>query len=309
MLHRTAPVAKPNCTGMAIGGLLEAAPAAQGTEEPRKGAPNEFVSDIMLEVEAILARKADTLWRRGQAELTKLHHDRKEALDTLQELTARQDMLLEEQRSMRCALGDITRNLEAVATEMREALRSVPRPGFDLLGQGSGGLHPNSPPLLLSPAHPPGLSEQIWPLTARLATADAYSDRPEGPRTPPRSSEMTAARMLGLGLSRAVGAYPGSPAVLLSLASALPPDVTPPPVLPTKRLHIAECLDMAINPYASTEASCHPFHSALYSMGGSPSDGLESPGLRAEAPAFVPGNGLVRTVDEGPEALKPRRLL
>lgn len=282
----------------------------------------------MAKVEAILASKADSLWRRGQAEISKLHEERKEALSCLQELTARQDNLLAEQSTMRCALSDITMKLEAVATEMREALRaapsSAPLRGYDLTGLlASDGIHASAVQVPLAPLMTPGLPASIrlpglHPAVPHSFRPESVLDRSEGPRTPPRE-----ARMAGLGLFGVAGAYPGSPAVMLSLASALnASDVTPPPVAPpmapAKRLQIAECLDMdhklfeapyMVPPFVGGDAVGMGLVEELISTPTLNPDALEwtPPQLRAEAPAFVPGAGTLTRDDD--EALKPRRLL
>jgi len=81
----------------------------------------------MKDVEAVLAQKADNLWRRGQAELNKLQHERKQVVTCLRDLQDCQEQLLAEHTAMRSALVDITTKLEFVATEMREAIRSMPQ--------------------------------------------------------------------------------------------------------------------------------------------------------------------------------------
>lgn len=248
-----------------------------------KDLPVAFHDEIMSEVEAILERKSDNLWRRGQAELAKLSVDRNQAMQTLQKLTARQDILLKEHMEMRSSLTNITEKLQAVATEMRDALRCLPRPqgldvpGFDIAGEGLPALQHAAPGLTpcLTPA--PGLSEPL---------------PHEGLRTPPRA------------LGRLGGSVPaGSPAVL-SLASALPSGVMPAP--PTKRLQIAECLELDRATAPGLEAFASPFSdnsgNADMVYGEAQLYGWTPPAqLRAEAPVFVPG--------APGDALKPRRLI
>eukprot|EP00421_Protoceratium_reticulatum_P034140 CAMPEP_0168481092 /NCGR_PEP_ID=MMETSP0228-20121227/64334_1 /TAXON_ID=133427 /ORGANISM="Protoceratium reticulatum, Strain CCCM 535 (=CCMP 1889)" /LENGTH=51 /DNA_ID=CAMNT_0008497451 /DNA_START=7 /DNA_END=159 /DNA_ORIENTATION=+ len=50
----------------------------------------------MKEVELVLEHKADSLWRRGQAELGKLQQERKKVSSCLRELQDRQESLLAE---------------------------------------------------------------------------------------------------------------------------------------------------------------------------------------------------------------------
>jgi len=311
--------------------------AALGTfgdcKESEVAFPDTFVGDIMAEVEAILSSKADSLWRRGQAEIGKLHEERKEALSCLQELTARQDVLLAEQSTMRSALSDITMKLESVATEMREALRAAPG-SYDLTELlASDGLRtrvqasmvplmtPGQPASIRLPPLPPtALNPTVAPLSFRPESG--LLDRSDGPRTPPRNTEQ--ARMAGFGgLSGVAGAYPGSPAVMLSLASALnASDVTPPPIAaptaPAKRLQIAECLDMdhklyeapyLVPPFLGSDPVSIGLVEEPRSTPTLNADALawSPPQLRAEAPAFVPGAGILAHDDD--EALKPRRLL
>lgn len=263
--------------------------------------------DIMKDVEAVLAQKADNLWRRGQAELTKLQLDRKQVVTSLKELQDRQEQLVAEHSAMRSALVDITTKLEFVATEMREAIRSMPQraPGWNPESSGADGvqhalpLAPMPPPMaggavscsasslakspscagLQSPAGHHAASARGLPAACAAAAAacvaaqaavasttsspgadltgavssalaaassplEQLEQLPEGPCTPRRSSNR------GTPPSHSGQHPPGSPAVLLSLASALPSSATPPPAgpppcPPSKRVHIADCLDLA----------------------------------------------------------------
>jgi len=99
--------------------------------------------EIMADVEAVFQQRADSLWRRGQAEVSRLQQERDQVVVTLKELQARQDMLVAEHNDMKRALVDITTKLEFVATEMREALRQAPQRASS--GQADGIPAPGSP--------------------------------------------------------------------------------------------------------------------------------------------------------------------
>eukprot|EP00929_Paragymnodinium_shiwhaense_P111808 TRINITY_DN80093_c0_g1_i1.p1 TRINITY_DN80093_c0_g1~~TRINITY_DN80093_c0_g1_i1.p1 ORF type:complete len:419 (-),score=105.30 TRINITY_DN80093_c0_g1_i1:105-1361(-) len=248
-------------------------PAASGGLER---IPEALRRDIMAEVEALLLKKEESLFQRGQAEIAKLQQEKQQVSICLTEITAKQEAMAREHAAMHGALIQITSKLEFLATEMKQVLRarcSAPSSG------------------LASSPQPPG--EGSSPV-ASGATA-------EGPQTPPRATSKTDAADAADGPSSATSAtgsakssrggppqmapppLPGSPAVLLSLASALPsasysssaapvvstpqPGRKAPPIsssVKSRPLNIAECLERAAG---STPAAAAPGSAALPSAG------------------------------------------
>lgn len=260
--------------------------------------------DVMARVDEVLAQQELTLWRRGQEEIAQLHQDRQEAMTSLQQLRERHETLLQEQSEMRRALTDISSKLDSVANDMMEACQAVAAlpswtetasapadAGEGQLCEGQeaftcqsteemwaqGSVQTLLPPLpsfsAAGPIHPDptaiavaaqaaaaaaaaaavfGLPLESAGISAPVAAFDQSELPSDGPRTPPRAKKEGA---------------------VLSLASALDDhEQTPPPpgqpLGPPSRLNIAACLD--------AEVSCKAFVPQLQ--------------LRAEAPAFVPGN-------------------
>jgi len=259
--------------------------------------------DVMARVDEVLAQQELKLWRRGQEEIAQLHHDREEAMTSLQQLRERHEALLQEQSEMQRALKDISSKLDLVANDMMEAFHaSAVLPSWASMdsvsaGTGEGQLCDGQatfpsisteemlvqssvqtllPPLPVfsaaAPTHPDstaiavaaqaaaaaaaaavfGLPLDGAGISAPLAAFDQNEMLPEGPQTPPRAKKKGA---------------------VLSLASVLDDhQQTPPPPGPCpgppSRLNIAACLD--------AEVSCKAAVPQLQ--------------LRAEAPAFVPGN-------------------
>lgn len=222
---------------------------------------DQLRESIMAKLEDILAKQETDLWRRGQEAVAQLQTDRKSVLASLTELQTRQAELMAQQAEMNRALLDISGKLEMVQ-EMSKALSgvAVPAPsgaigpevaepevmsgilnGFDdILVDSSEG--PAFPPLLMSSLMPP-MVEMACAQAAAMMEPERFGgmhgDFGEGPRTPPRCGK--------------------SPAVL-SLASALTPQSTPPRMSERRgppRLSLAAHLD--------------------------------TKELRADAPAFVPG--------------------
>lgn len=320
--------------------------ASDSANSALKGCVTEQLQkEIMAGLEAVLATKSESLWKRGQAELKKLQQERDQVTSSLQELQDRQEILMVEHTAMRNALLDITSKLEFVVTEMREALRVLPR----RMSSGYDPMNGFTPPPVVMPAlempcngtsnttlgvqTPMELPAACAAASAACAAAraiaaavaippqadvgDAAVEKvleipeavPDGPRTPPRAGARAAdaaSRMHAVtsGLPQNTSSHPGSPAMLLSLASALPSVVTPPPPgpppkQPSKRLHIAECLDFnglqdatnvcsrgnRVNAGTPTNLTLDSFvigETAAHAA-------AQAAKLRAEAPAFVPG--------------------
>lgn len=295
--------------------------AAPAEEDPGQGSSPAASADltdlaaalrdeIMQDVEAMLSQKAESLWKRGQAEISKMKEDRNEVASSLAGLQQRQDALITEQKAMHSALLDITTKMEFVAMEMREALRVAGKNG------GSSGL-------LL-----PESSSPVLPTVgaaSQLLAEIEHGLAMQGLCTPPRIAPQTAASPSG---SCIAPPLPGSPAVLLSLASALPSatapstSTAPAPQQCTTRLQIAECLDIGgTSPVSkggaspmSTTASSSALAGGINggsSTSGSPlkfevdadiiQEGLSPQAsgaiLRADAPEFVPGGGYVVSDD------------
>jgi len=273
----------------------------------------------MVDVEAVLSQKSDALWKRGQAELGKMQQERKEVASSIAGLQQRQDMLISEQTAMHGALLDITAKMEFVAMEMREALRNVAKVGAGELATPP--VMPLAAPFLadfsaLGLGAPSLQGPEMEGVDAALTL--------QGLCTPPRIAPPALASPSGYSIAPPL---PGSPAVLLSLASALPSAPAPSTTNPgTTRLHIADCLDMSpvstepkgFYAYGAGTSSVSTSSSPLLggvngspsSMGSSssperPQEGMlegpcwpsAAPGLskasggtlRADAPAFVPG--------------------
>lgn len=226
------------------------------TETSAQKLEDQLRESIMAKLEDILAKQETDLWRRGQEAVAQLQTDRKSVLASLTELQTRQAELMAQQAEMNRALLDISGKLEMVQ-EMSKALSAVAAPsgamgpevaepegilnGFDdILVDSSEG--PALPPLLMSSLMPPMVDMAAAAQAAAMMEPERFGgvhgDFGEGPRTPPRCGK--------------------SPAVL-SLASALTPQSTPPrgERRGPPRLSLAAHLD--------------------------------TKELRADAPAFVPG--------------------
>jgi len=260
--------------------------------------------EIMVDVEAVLSQKADSLWKRGQAELGKMQQDRKEVANSIANLQKRQETLIAEQTAMQGALLDITTKMEFVAMEMREALQLVGKVGLD----GAPGTLPEPTPsqllaglsaLGLGTAAPNGLDAGLL-----LQESAEPGLALQGLCTPPRIAPATVSPTG----SCMAPPLPGSPAVLLSLASALPsgpapsPNTAVPPPGMT-RLHIADCLDMSgdakdfvahAGSASSVSTSSSPNVNGSSSSSGSPSR------VDVASPTSVDVNSIRDGVPEGP---------
>lgn len=265
-------------------GHSELVPAA--AEGGLGGLADALREEIMVDVEAVLAQKADSLWKRGQAELGKMQQDRKEVASSIAELQRRQDLLIDEQTSMHDALLDITTKMEFVAMEMREALRAVGKgDGFaaaagKLLEEAS--LSTNSSPL---PGGMNGSSSSAdSPSAVDLASALSVELRLDGvPEIPtfPAAIALPIGLGLGLGADHDTDGMEYSPArrgPVVRLAEFLPET----PAVP------ALGLQSPLEPAAGGlgQEPCWPPAAPGLCMQAS------SGTLRADAPAFVPGGGI-----------------
>jgi len=250
---------------------------------------------VMARVEDILAQQELKLWQRGQDEIAQLHQDRQQAATSLQELQARQESLIAEQAEMQRALTDISGKLDSVVKEMTEAVQSSgmlpPWKTIAFMPAGPGerqfcevpdataqnqdnflvdsALQSSLPPVLPSAAPVP--DPAAIAVAAQMAAAAAAAAAAVG--FPPESAALSAA-VAALDHGDVSSAAPQTPprvvkgGAVLSLASVLGDQLTPPPPGPPSRLNIAACLD--------AEASGKPVVPLLQ--------------LRAEAPEFVPGS-------------------
>jgi len=218
-------------------------------EATQSGLPNiaeALREEIMADVEVRLSQKAASLWTRGQAELRTIEHDRKEIATSVIELQTRQESLITEQKAMHSALLNIATKMEFVAMEMREALRAVGK--LDGASAPPGMLPEAFMPPVASPLDMAAeLSALCFAANSAFAMEGAEGAPPglllQGLCTPPRITPQVAESPFGPAIAPPL---PGSPAVLLSLASALP-SAAPPAGL--TRLHIADCLEMNSSPH------------------------------------------------------------
>mmetsp|Transcript_20500 Transcript_20500/g.33080 ORF Transcript_20500/g.33080 Transcript_20500/m.33080 type:complete len:327 (-) Transcript_20500:141-1121(-) len=255
-------------TGMAVGDGVAAMESDPKKETaPVKSNADAFVDtlreEIMSDVEAVLKSKADDLWERGQAEISKMRQDRQEVASSLAELQRRQELLSADHTAMHSALLDITTKLEFVALEMREAIRSMSKDQMQGQVAGSVSLAAMFPNEVYAPPSPAQLLANSLPLPCEPSSF--------GLQTPPRVAvQPTSSPPVTSCLAPPL---PGSPAVLLSLASALPSSAPP------CRLHIAECLDadsFPSLPHQSSAASTSEGSTLPSSLVSSPETSLNT---------------------------------
>lgn len=267
--------------------------------------------EVMADVEVVLKRKEDMLWSRGRVELQSLREERAQVVSTLGDISARQDQLLHEHSQMRGTLMDITARLEHLAREMRDSLRVGPQ---QAVGAGDG--------LDAFGGFADGYDLVDAGAMAQFIAADAAA-MADGPRTPSRPPVGGSSTSSTQPFSMLAPPLPGSPAVRLSLASALDASqTTPPSQQSAKRLAIAECLNLDGPSGSSRKASGEAVVASTWQPAVGPDFATDSPpslhagstswqleqspvldqaagsqlrSLRAEAPAFVPGAGFVTT--------------
>lgn len=231
---------------------------------------DQLRESVMAKLEDILAKQETDLMRRGQEAVAQLQKDRKMVMSSLTELQTRQSELMAQQAEMNRALLDISSKLEMVQ-DMSKALCGVAVPtaplnepeameaeeallnGFDdILVDSSEG--PALPPLLMSSMMP-----ALGPDVVEMAACAAVQ----------AVAMMEHEQFGGVGDFAEGPRTPPrqkSPAVL-SLASALTPQQSTPP---RSERHGPPRLSLAAHLDNMKEAS-PPLK------------------LRADAPAFVPG--------------------
>eukprot|EP00448_Togula_jolla_P025248 CAMPEP_0170653546 /NCGR_PEP_ID=MMETSP0224-20130122/47462_1 /TAXON_ID=285029 /ORGANISM="Togula jolla, Strain CCCM 725" /LENGTH=364 /DNA_ID=CAMNT_0010985419 /DNA_START=27 /DNA_END=1122 /DNA_ORIENTATION=+ len=279
------------------------------------------------EVEAILARQADSLWKRGQAELGRLQLEKSQVITSLSELQARQEQMVAEQTAMRGALAALTSKLEFVATEMREAVRSLPSrastPGSPEVAGACQSDGDGARALAKGSVVPPWTDDhKVDALEDPALLFSSLSGSQTPPRLPRAGQDLTAAP--GSQSRHMAPQLPGSPAVLLSLASVLGwtsldaakklPGSTVEEVgnrgLPRPGCDVADPIWLLCAAAAEEETLAAAGQSSTPVAGiGSPVStdvgiagaqaqdsgasraGTKAMQLRAEAPAFVPGCG------------------
>jgi len=223
----------------------------------------QLVSDLS----STLVNKEETLWKRGQAELKKLQQEHQLQLSAvqgrLQEVESRQQALLNENAKMKEALMDVTSKFEFVVTEMREALRGMPR--------RQGAERPSPSPSVVStaasdcrddrasPSPSPGSTDTSAVLNSSERpsslrdhaedTGDAEQDAKEGDIpalqqlwTPPRGTGGDTSTTV---VSSSTGPSSTAGATVLSLATVLPDANVN---TPSKPLHLAEHLEQQTMP-------------------------------------------------------------
>jgi len=260
------------------------------------GVAEALREEIMADVEARLSQKADSMWKKGQAEFGKLQQDRKEVIASIAELQTSQESLITEQTEMHSALLDIATKMEFVALEMREALRTVGK----LEGSSAnGGLLPEDalpmPPL---PVLPSELMAELSALGFLAQGLEPEGAPPglmlQGLCTPPRITAQTPWLPAGPSIAPPL---PGSPAVLLSLASVLPSApagslISGSPPAGATRLHIADCLELNISSPDKTSAgrTASPVSTRSSLLASGVNGSSSSSPSRADAPSPISGD-------------------
>jgi hypothetical protein len=84
-------------------------------------------AQIIADIEERLARKEESLWRRGQVEIKRLQQEQEQVKSAVEKLQANQISLVSESQKLRGALVDVTTKFEVVVSEMREVLRALPQ--------------------------------------------------------------------------------------------------------------------------------------------------------------------------------------
>mmetsp|Transcript_75948 Transcript_75948/g.210879 ORF Transcript_75948/g.210879 Transcript_75948/m.210879 type:complete len:574 (+) Transcript_75948:59-1780(+) len=84
-------------------------------------------AQIMQELEAKLAQKEDSLWRRGQVEIKRLQFEQQQVKIAVEKLQEKQTALTVDTQKIRCALIEVTDKFERVVLDMREVLRALPQ--------------------------------------------------------------------------------------------------------------------------------------------------------------------------------------
>ncbi|CAJ1388865.1 unnamed protein product [Effrenium voratum] len=239
-------------------------------EHSTQALEDQLQETVMAKLEDILVKHENDLWRRGQEAIAQLQPDRKKVMSCLQELQTRQAELMAQQEEMSRELLGISSKLDWFVGECTQAMsglgssepldirdvyagtEGVPNGFDDILVDSSGGQA--LPPLLLSGVTPPSGSspEGRIPDSARAQDVCQSGILAELGGTASFPPEVEGPRT-----------PPRQSPAILSLASALTPLQTPPPERRgPPRLSLAAHLD---------------------------DKETKLPKLRADAPAFVPG--------------------
>lgn len=311
--------------GSNVGGVVSCSKACSMEELPN-GFAEVLQREIMADVEAVLARKADSLWERGKAELRDLKHERNQVVSSLGELQRRQDTLVAEHTKMHGALLEITGKLEYVANEMREALCALQK---QRNGASTGkGVAPSLSAVLGAPASSPIACSALGPqLAAGLASIAAAQAAAVSaiPSTPADVNAMAAAvQAAAVVASRA---QPGqadpaaegpctppraatAPSPTLGLAAAAPaapaaPCIAPPlPGSPAVLLSLASALPSAGTPTQSlgqtSASSAQRLHIAdCLDMDSSASSGSAGDATCAFAENFIAAENYAASLGVG----------
>lgn len=83
--------------------------------------------EIMVEIEAKLSQKDESLWRRGQVEIRRLQSEQQQINESIFNMQESQGQLVAENQKIRSALLEVTSKFEIVVKEMRLALRALPQ--------------------------------------------------------------------------------------------------------------------------------------------------------------------------------------
>jgi len=82
--------------------------------------------EILAELDGMLLKKEEALWRRGQVEIRKMQQEYQQALGYVQAMQEQQTTLIADYKDMRTALWDVTSKFEVVVKEMRSVLHVLP---------------------------------------------------------------------------------------------------------------------------------------------------------------------------------------
>jgi len=244
------------------------------TVDSAKALEDQLHATVMARLEDILTKQETDMWRRGQEAVAQLQKDRKTVMSTLNELQTRQAELLAQQAEMNRALLDISGKLGLVE-EMSKALCGVTMPAHatsDGAGETREGISNNFEDILVDSAEGHALPPLLLSSATSVSAIGPDMDIAACAAAQAASAAAAALESAGYpGIPSACDAGEGprtpprghkSPAVL-SLASALTPQQTPAPERRgPPRLSLADHL-------SAKEPSL--------------------PKLRADAPAFVPG--------------------
>eukprot|EP00931_Biecheleriopsis_adriatica_P031684 TRINITY_DN18549_c0_g1_i1.p1 TRINITY_DN18549_c0_g1~~TRINITY_DN18549_c0_g1_i1.p1 ORF type:complete len:437 (-),score=121.12 TRINITY_DN18549_c0_g1_i1:154-1464(-) len=81
---------------------------------------------IMTEIQNKLAKKEESLWRRGQVEIQRLQSEQRDVVATMSHMQEQQAVLVSQNQEMRRTLVEVTSKFEQVVKQMREVFRTLP---------------------------------------------------------------------------------------------------------------------------------------------------------------------------------------